>query len=81
MTLGKCTKAAELSKTQNGGFEARADVVADLAGLFSDGISEMRMTEVADTVHAMTCHEKPLPCTAKVISRQIVYIYIYNIPN
>lgn len=66
VTMGGCARASELSKTQNDGFRPRTDVVSHLAGLFAEGISELRMTETADTLHAMSCHEKPLPCTPKV---------------
>lgn len=66
VTLGGCKHASELSKTQNGGFGPRADVVSDLAGIFSEGISKLKMTETADNLHAMSCHSKRLPCTPKV---------------
>lgn len=66
MIMGSCDRAAELSKTQNGGFKPRADVVSDLAGLFGERISGWKMTETADALHARSCHNMTLPCSDKV---------------
>lgn len=64
--VGACDRATALSKTQNGGFKPRADVVSELGGLFGEEIMSRKMTEVADSLHARSCHNMTLPCSDKV---------------
>lgn len=78
VTLGGCKHASELSKTQNGGFGPRADVVSDLAGIFSEGISKLKMTETADNLHAMSCHSKRLPCTPKGCVTEALALSVFS---
>lgn len=67
MMVGSCDLAAKLATTQNGCFKPRADVTSDLKGLFGEGMADWKMTEVADALHARSCHNMTLPCSDKVI--------------
>lgn len=71
MSQGACDRAAELSKRQNARFRPRSDVVGRLEDLFGDDVATMRMTEVGDALHAASCHNMTLPCSAKVSNREL----------
>lgn len=66
VTLGACDRAAKLSQAQIREFKPRADVVADLEDLFGEDVLELKMTSMADSMHALSCHNMPLPCSDKV---------------
>lgn len=55
-----------LSEQQFLAFKPRPDVVAELQGLFGEEVSELKMTSMADQMHALSCHNMTLPCSDKV---------------
>lgn len=66
IALGACDRAAKLSQAQIREFKPRADVVADLKDLFGEEVLELKMTSIADSMHALSCHNMTLPCSDKV---------------
>ena len=66
ITLGTCDRAAKLSQAQIREFKPRADVVANLKDLFGEEVLELKMTSMADSMHALSCHNMTLPCSDKV---------------
>ncbi|CAN0298033.1 unnamed protein product, partial [Ectocarpus fasciculatus] len=64
-TIGTCERAAKLDEQQSLAFKPRPDVVAELQGLFGEGVSELKMTSMADQMHALSCHNMTLPCSDK----------------
>lgn len=64
--MGTCDRAAKLSEAQIRDFRPRADVIADLQYLFGDEVLDLKMTSMADSLHALSCHDMPLPCSDKV---------------
>eukprot|EP00903_Cladosiphon_okamuranus_P016088 g14852.t1 len=65
ITLGACDRAAKLSQAQIREFKPRTDVVADLEHLFGEEVLELKMTSIADSMHALSCHNMTLPCSDK----------------
>ncbi|CAN0049371.1 unnamed protein product [Pylaiella littoralis] len=63
--VGACDRAARLTQAQVQQFKPRADVVEDLHGLFGEDVSELKMTSMADSMHALSCHNMTLPCSDK----------------
>lgn len=41
-------------------------MVADLKDLFGDEVLKLKMTSMADSLHALSCHNMTLPCSDKV---------------
>lgn len=66
ITVGACDRAAELTQAQVRKFKPRTDVVADLQDLFGDEVLALKMTSMADSMHALSCHNMTLPCSDKV---------------
>ncbi|CBN74266.1 conserved unknown protein [Ectocarpus siliculosus] len=64
-TVGTCERAAKLSEQQFLAFKPRPDVVAEVLGLFGEEVSELKMTSMADQMHALSCHNMTLPCSDK----------------
>lgn len=64
--VGACDRAAKLTQAQVQQFKPRTDVVEDLQGLFGEDVSKLKMTSMADSMHALSCHNMTLPCSDKV---------------
>lgn len=41
-------------------------MVADLEDLFGEEVAQLKMTSMADSLHALSCHNMTLPCSDKV---------------
>lgn len=75
--VGACDRAARLTQAQVQQFKPRADVVEDLHGLFGEDVSKLKMTSMADSMHALSCHNMTLPCSDKVGEHSIRFHFVY----
>ncbi|CAN0030126.1 unnamed protein product, partial [Discosporangium mesarthrocarpum] len=60
---GMCQRAVDLSQQETSRFRVRSDVSNKLVDLFGEGVLAMKITEVADPVHSLSCHNMTLPCS------------------
>lgn len=66
VVVGTCRRSVAYSEAQRAASQPRKEVMNQLAGLFGQGVHNMKMTELTDAIMPSYCHGEPLPCTPQV---------------
>ena len=59
---GACDRAVRLTTAQIGSFRKPRHLASELAALFGSAAAEKGITDLADAIHTVSCHQQPLPC-------------------